>query len=597
MKKLSFAVFLSLGLSIAAPPAHALCSSGFSIYLAGQIPDFTFTSGVPMTISYSPLYVSFAPNDGYSCGIVARSLTPGVSVQWSYGCPGGVCPIAPTGEWAEVGDAYATPYGEVAQKLPIALIFDGTAPVGTQGTIEIAVRDNDSGFETQAVIGIGNIYVESATPRTTWFNTGSSAANVSGNRMILDHPYLNGNPGANLFITHVRNPQGSLFGAFWNHPTAVSYDGALQRWTIVNTDGAAMPTGLGFGVRYDPAAWLYCTPGVPGAYPHITILDAAAYKNPWATILVTPIDGAARTPALTYQAPYWKIVYSDNSAIPGSTCFNVKIFGFSQYRDDPLYGELSGFSATSLDWGTGMDVGGNGSGHTSGAFRSMLFTWALDRPADFLLVTKNLSPPGATRSFDSSIIGVSAPGRFTVGGRWAVMNEDGSAMPVDRTFNVWASCAGSAWYVDSDHDGWGDAGTALGSCAPIAGYATLSGDCDGSDGTRYPGSPEINDGRDNQCEGEPGHGQVDEILAFGPFYDKESFCWLFEIGASSYALARSSESSFATCHDTQYTTSTCVSDATIPAPGETYFYLVRVSSPYPGSWGVDSSGTERDPCF
>jgi hypothetical protein len=46
----------------------------------------------------------------------------------------------------------------------------------------------------------------------------------------------------------------------------------------------------------------------------------------------------------------------------------------------------------------------------------------------------------------------------------------------------------------------------------------------------------------------------------------------------------------------QYTTSTCVSEAMIPEPGQTYFYLVRVNAPYPGSWGVDSAGTERNPC-
>ena len=595
MKKLSFAVFVLLGLAIF-PPAHATCSSGYAIYLAGQIPDFTFTSGVPSTVSYTPWYVSFPSTGGYSCGIFARSLTPGVSIRWSYGCPGGGCPISAPGEWAPVGDAYPTFYGTLAQKLPIDLLFDGTTPAGTQGTLEIAIRDNDIGIPSQAVMGIGNVYVEPALPRTTWFNTGSNVSNVSGNRVVLDHPYLNGNPGANLFISHVRNPLGSLFGTSWNHPTAVSYDAGLERWAIVNTDGTAMPTGLGFGVRYDPAAWLYCTPGVPGTYYTITILDPAATDNPYATILVTPIDGAARTPALVYHAPYWKIVYSDNSAIPGSTCFNVKIFAFTQYRDDPLFGELSGVAAASLDWGTGMDVGGHGSGHTSGAFRSMLFSWAVDRPYDQLLVTKNLSPPGTSRSYDSAIVGVNAPNAFTLGQRWAVMNEDGTAMPLDRTFNVWAPCAGSIWYLDPDRDGWGEPGSSIGSCAPVAGYATRSGDCDNADVTKYPGSPERNDGRDNQCPGEPGYGQVDEIRAFNPFYDTETFCWPFQVGASSYQLARSGVSSFATCDDTQNTTSSCAYDPMVPAPGQAFFYLVRVGGPYPGSWGVDSAGAELDPC-
>jgi hypothetical protein len=595
MKRLLTAVCVLLCVSTWAP-VHATCSSGFAIYLAGQIPDFTFTSGVPATISYSPWYVSLPSTINGSCGIFARSLTPGVSIQGTYGCPAGGCLVAPPGEWAPVGDAYATPSGTVAQKLPIPLIFDGTAPAGTQGTIEIGVRDNDVGIPSHALMGVGNIYVESASPPATWFGVGSNVTNVSGNRLYLDHPYLNGNPSANLFVSHLRNPGGSTSGTLWNHPTAVSYDSQLGRWTIVNTDGAAMPTGLGFGVRYDPAAELYCTPGVPGAYYSITLLNDAAYDNPYATILVTPIDGAARTPAVAYRAPHWVLVHSDNSGMQGATCYNVKVIPFSMYRDDPLYGELSGYANTSVNWGTGVDVGGNGSGHTSGSFRYMQFPWAEDRPFNQMMVTKNLSPPGSSRSYDSAIVGASAPRAFFVGGRWAVVNEDGTTMPLDRTFNVWAPCVASAWYPDGDGDGWGGPGNVLGSCGPIAGYSFRSGDCDDADPTKYPGSREINDGKDNQCPGESGYGDVDEVLAFYEFSDRETFCWPSQTGASGYELARSSVRDFATCDDVRFTTGTCLVESLVPAPGQASYYLVHVWGPFSGSWGVDSEGVPRDPC-
>ena len=56
--------------------ASATCAGGFTIYLSGQLPDVTLTSGVPETIHFNPWYVSFNSTSG-SCGIFARSTVPG----------------------------------------------------------------------------------------------------------------------------------------------------------------------------------------------------------------------------------------------------------------------------------------------------------------------------------------------------------------------------------------------------------------------------------------------------------------------------------------------------------------------------------------
>jgi len=72
-----------------------------------------------------------------------------------------------------------------------------------------------------------------------------------------------------------------------------------------------------------------------------------------------------------------------------------------------------------------------------------------------------------------------------------------------------------AYYVDSDGDGYGT-GAATTSCTALAGYATLSGDCDDADSTANPGATEVCDGVDNDC-----NGTVDDGLLSDYYLDSD----------------------------------------------------------------------------
>ncbi|WP_163782424.1 putative metal-binding motif-containing protein [Myxococcus vastator] len=59
------------------------------------------------------------------------------------------------------------------------------------------------------------------------------------------------------------------------------------------------------------------------------------------------------------------------------------------------------------------------------------------------------------------------------------------------------------WFLDGDGDTFGD-GTAVSSCvSPGEGYVSTDGDCNDGNPFTYPGAPELCDGLDNNCDGNP----------------------------------------------------------------------------------------------
>jgi hypothetical protein len=169
--------------------------------------------------------------------------------------------------------------------------------------------------------------------------------------------------------------------------------------------------------------------------------------------------------------------------------------------------------------------------------------------------------------------------------------------PHSEQGGVYCACPNglAAYYRDLDGDGHGDAAVTQSACSPPAGYAATGDDCNDANAADYHGAPELNDGIDNQCPGDPGYGIADEIADTVRLGPAGVISWTDTSGAATFDVARSSNRNLSPCEiiGTATSASPSVPDSTVPPAGAAYYYVVRAASAYVGSWGTSSSGAER----
>jgi len=244
-----------------------------------------------------------------------------------------------------------------------------------------------------------------------------TAANISGDGTIIDHPLTNGNPDAIIFVTPNWNP-GSVGGTYDKHPIGVYYSG--DKWRIFNQDLATMPVGAAFNVLIPtPGANVFVhTAATSGSFA--TQIDYPLTKgHPNAIILVTPnydktggVCGCvyANFPiGVYYNGFVWAIFNQDMTAIPLDASFNVFV----------------------LTAGAGVFVHKATPGNSTDDYTKIDNPLTNGNPNAIVFVTPNRNPGGVGGTNDQHNIGV-----WYDGSKWAIFNQDTTAIPVNSAFNV-----------------------------------------------------------------------------------------------------------------------------------------------------------------
>lgn len=121
-------------------------------------------------------------------------------------------------------------------------------------------------------------------------------------------------------------------------------------------------------------------------------------------------------------------------------------------------------------------------------------------------------------------------------------------------------------------------------------------ECNDTDPFTFPGAAEVNDGKDNQCPGDQGFGLIDETSGNSGFksaIDPTEYSWTPQSGATLYEVIRFDTPDFnGACLSTTFSWSVWM-DPHEPVIGHVLIYLNRPIAPFIGSWGQNSQGIER----
>lgn len=98
--------------------------------------------------------------------------------------------------------------------------------------------------------GGGGAPTTPATPSVPLFGVHrvNHANLTASDSSAINHPYLNGNPAAQILVTANYKPPGAR-GVYNDHPVGVWYDLSTETWQIINLDRGPLEVGSAFNVR------------------------------------------------------------------------------------------------------------------------------------------------------------------------------------------------------------------------------------------------------------------------------------------------------------------------------------------------------------
>lgn len=242
----------------------------------------------------------------------------------------------------------------------------------------------------------------------------ATSATIVGNATLIDHPFLNNNPGAYFVVSHAWNPPGGS-NVYNNKISGLYYSSDYAKWVIYNQDTTEFIPDTNFFVYIPEAGYgaefTVTDANSDGLYAYLDYLGTNG--EPDAVVVVNPIYTTYinRNVGLWYNGTKWALFNEDGvSTFTIGQKFMISMSGSNQVA----YKHQATASNIQNNW-TIID-----------------HPLLNNNPNGKFVFTHNWGAGGDS----SNVIYNKVPGAWYDGSRWCIYNEDLSSFAENLTFNL-----------------------------------------------------------------------------------------------------------------------------------------------------------------
>jgi len=248
----------------------------------------------------------------------------------------------------------------------------------------------------------------------------TDAGNISADASFITHPDLDGNPSAQIVVTHTWNPPGNS-GVYNENVTGVFYSTTQNQWGVYNENGNSMVTGSSYNV--------YIGEG-PDTFLHIADLANQGSLDSYSILSHPDLNGNpdARLMITSYFNPNG-IRNNHNYAVWYNDTLDRWIIFTEDLTEIPLD---SAFFVAVEPSNTQTITHVADAGNISANWTAIDHPLLNNNPDAIVLFTHNWGATGDT----SNVILDKTMGVWYTGSSWAIFTEDQSAMPENIEFDL-----------------------------------------------------------------------------------------------------------------------------------------------------------------